>query len=163
MRSTTSWSLRSSLFGKTIVKFCFHKITPTEKLRASSCTADFTALSLFSSIHPSTILLYTPPPTPASHTRVSPMVVFYRSACDSTTQSNQLNQPLHTPLPRVPEAHPQAPSTQDAVSYRTRPTFASPLLSSLNGANSPFLCRYLDCERSVVNPCSSTVALLPPH
>ena len=70
------------------------------------------------------------------------MVVFHRSACDSTTPSHQLNQPLHTPLPlnRVPETHPQVPpSIQDAVSYRTRPTSASPLLSSLNDADLPFL------------------------
>ena len=70
------------------------------------------------------------------------MVVFHRSACDSTTPSHQLNQPLHTPLPlnRVPEAHPEVPpSIQDAMSYRTRPTFASPLLSSLNSADLPFL------------------------
>ena len=91
-------------------------------------------------IHPFT---YTPPPpTPASPTGASSMVVFHRSACDSTTPSHQLNQPQHTPLPfnRVPEAHPQVPpSIQDAVSYRTRPIFASPLLSSLNGADLPFL------------------------
>ena len=90
-------------------------------------------------IHPST---YAPPTTPASHTGASSMVVFHRSACESTTPSRQLNQPLHGPLSlkRVPEAHPQVPpSIQDAVSYRTRPTFASPLLSSLNGADWPFL------------------------
>ena len=90
-------------------------------------------------IHPST---YTPPPTPASHAGASSMVVFHRSTCDSTTPSHQLNQPLHGPLSlnRVPEAHPQVPpSIQDAVSYRTRPIFASPLLSSLNSADLPFL------------------------
>ena len=90
-------------------------------------------------IHPST---YTPPSTLASHTGASCMVVFHRSACDSTTPSRQLNQPLHGPLSlnRVPEAHPQVPpSIQDAVSYWTRPGFASPLLSLLNGADSPFL------------------------
>ena len=70
------------------------------------------------------------------------MVVFHRSACDSTTPSHQLNQPQHTPLPlnRVPETHPQVPpSIQDAVSYWTRPGFASPLLSSLYNADLPFL------------------------
>ena len=70
------------------------------------------------------------------------MVVFHRSACDSTTPSHQLNQPQHAPLPLnpVPEAHPQVPpSIQDAVSHRTRPTFASSLFSSLNGADSPSL------------------------
>ena len=91
-------------------------------------------------IHPFT---YTPPPpTLASPTGASSMVVFCRSACDRATPSRQLNQPLHGPLSlnRVPEAHPQVPpSIQDAVSYRTRPTFASPLLSSLNGADWPFL------------------------
>ena len=90
-------------------------------------------------IHPST---YAPPTTPASHTGASSMVVFHRSACDSTTPSHQLNQPLHSPLSlnRVPETHPQVPSfIQDAVCYRTRPGFASPLLSSLNSADLPFL------------------------
>ena len=70
------------------------------------------------------------------------MVVFHRSACDSTTPSHQLNQPQHTPLPlnRDPETHEQVPpSIQDAMSYRTRPIFASPLLSSLNDADLPFL------------------------
>ena len=70
------------------------------------------------------------------------MVVFHRSACDSTTPSHQLNQPLNTPLPLnlIPETHPQVPpSIQDAVSYWTRPSFASPLLSSLNDADLPFL------------------------
>ena len=91
-------------------------------------------------IHPST---YTPPPTPASHAGASSMVVFHRSTCDSTTPSHQLNQPQHTPLPlnRVPITHPQVPSfIQDAGSYRTRPVFASLLLSSLNSADLPFLC-----------------------
>ena len=90
-------------------------------------------------IHPST---YTPPPTPASHTGASSMVVFHRCACDSTTPSHQLNQPQHAPLPlnRDPETHEQVPSSiQDAVSYRIRPIFASPLLSSLNSADLPFL------------------------
>ena len=70
------------------------------------------------------------------------MVVFCRSACDITTPSHQFNQPLHTPLTlnRLPETHTQVPpSIQDAVSYRTRPTMASPLFSSLNGVDSPFL------------------------
>ena len=70
------------------------------------------------------------------------MVVFHRLACDSTTPSHQLNQPQHTPLPlnRDPETHEQVPpSIQDAVSYWTRPIFASPLFSSLNGADFPFL------------------------
>ena len=70
------------------------------------------------------------------------MAVFHRSACDSTTPSHQLNQPLHTPLPLnlVPETHPQGPPPiQHALSYRTRPTFGSPLLSSFNGADLPFL------------------------
>ena len=70
------------------------------------------------------------------------MVVLYRSACDSTTPLHQLNQPLRTPLPlnRVTETHREAPqSIQDAVSYRTRPAFASLLLSSFNGNNSPFI------------------------
>ena len=70
------------------------------------------------------------------------MAVFHRSVCDSTTPSHQLNQPQHTPLPlnRDPETHEQVPSSiQDAVSYRTRPIFASPLLSSLNSADLPFL------------------------
>ena len=70
------------------------------------------------------------------------MVVFHRSACDTTTPSHQLNQPLHTPLPlnRVPETHEQVPSSiQDTALYRIRPIFAFPLLSSLNGADLPFL------------------------
>ena len=49
------------------------------------------------------------------------MVVFYRSACDSTTPPPQLNQPLRTPLPlnRVHETQGEAPpSIQDTVSYR---------------------------------------------
>ena len=49
------------------------------------------------------------------------MVVFYRSAWDSTTPPHQLNQPLRTPLRlnRVAETHREAPqSIQDAVSYR---------------------------------------------
>ena len=90
-------------------------------------------------IHPFT---YTPPATLASHAGASSTVVIHRPACDSTTPSHQLNQPQHTPLPlnRVPITHPQVPSfIQDAVSYRTRPIFASPLLSSLNGADLPFL------------------------
>ena len=69
------------------------------------------------------------------------MVVFYRSACDSTTPPQQLNQPLRIPLPlnRVVETHQEAPqSIQDAGSYRTRPAFASLLLSSFYGADSPF-------------------------
>ena len=89
-------------------------------------------------IHPSP---YTPPPTVASHIEASSKVVFDRSACDSTTQSHQLKQPLHTPLTlnRLPETHTQVPpSIQDAVSYRTQPTMASPLFSSLNGVDSPF-------------------------
>ena len=90
-------------------------------------------------IHPST---YTPPPTPASHAGASSMVVFHCSTCDSTTPSHQLNQPQHTPLPlnRVPITHPQVPSfIQDTGSNRTRPIFASPLLSSLNSTDLPFL------------------------
>ena len=78
----------------------------------------------------------------ASHIGASSKVVFHRSACDSTTQSHQLEQPLHTPLTlnRLPETHTQVPpSIQDAVSYRTRPTMASPLFSSLNDADLPFL------------------------
>ena len=49
------------------------------------------------------------------------MVVFYRSAWDSTTPPHQLNQPLRTPLPLncVAETHREAPpSIEDAVSYR---------------------------------------------
>ena len=49
-------------------------------------------------IHPST---YTPPPTLASHTGASSMLVFHRSACDSTTPLHQLNQPQHTPSPSI--------------------------------------------------------------
>ena len=82
------------------------------------------------------------------------MVVFHRSAWDSTTPSHQLNQPLHTPLPlnRVPETRPQVPpSIQDAMSYRTRPIFASPLLSSLNDADLPFL---RTIRKAVLTMCS---------
>ena len=85
-------------------------------------------------IHPFT---YTPPPpTPASPTRASSMVVFCRSACDRATPSHQLNQPLNIVCTSSPHqykgTHRQAPVVSDS-------TFASPLLSSLNGADLPFL------------------------
>ena len=63
------------------------------KPRTALLSLGSNARSVYTSIHP---------PMPlhlASHTGASSMVVFHRSACDSTTPS--LNQPQHTPSPSI--------------------------------------------------------------
>ena len=86
-------------------------------------------------IHPST---YAPPPGLAHWSILHGCLPSFRLRQHYSIAQPTSAYPL--PLNRDPETHEQVPSSiQDAVSYRIRPIFASPLLSSLNSADLPFL------------------------
>ena len=103
-------------------------------------TANSTALSWLSRsfrphIHPS---IYTPPPGLTLWSILKGGLPSFRLRQHYSMAQPTSAYPL--PLNRVPETHPQGPPPiQHALSYRTRPTFGSPLLSSFNGADLPFL------------------------
>ena len=95
-------------------------------------------LPLVPSTHPSTT--YTPPPGLARWSILHGGLPSFRLRQHYSITPAQPPSAYPSPLNRVPETHEQVPSSiQDAVSYRIRPIFASPLLSSLNGADLPFL------------------------
>ena len=96
---------------------------------------NFTALLLVPSTHPST---YTPPPTPASPW-ASPMAVFYRSLCGSTTPSRPTHRnSTHFSPPQSREEARALPLPVDLCRIGLAKLRPPPF--SLDGPKSPFLC-----------------------
>ena len=85
-------------------------------------------------IHPNGT--YTSPPTPASHTRASLMVVLYSPAYGSPSPSEIPHSPPPQSRSRKRTSTGAPSSSQHTASHRNRPTFAHPSLST--APNCPF-------------------------